>query len=77
MKILEVDLGLKIPATIYLAIVEFIILVFMVDVELGINIQYNIPLAIVDQDLMLMVEVDIGTRTAIITPITQVAVVYC
>ena len=49
----------------------------MVEVELGLKRPAIIPLIIVDQELVLTVEVDIGIRPATLTPIEQVAVVNC
>ena len=46
--ILDVDLGIKRPATISLSIVDFIILVLTVEVGLGINRPATLPLKIMD-----------------------------
>ena len=73
----EVGLGLKIPATISPASMEFIILMLILEVEIGLNIPATLPLAIVEQNLMLKGEVDIGLRQANLPTITQVAMVYC
>ena len=54
------DLGHKRIATISLAIVDFIILLLMVELELGLKRPVTLPLTIVDQELMMKGEVDIG-----------------
>ena len=66
----KVYLGINIPATISLAIVEFIILVLILEVELGLKRPSTLPLAIAEQELMLTVEMSIGLRTSTIPPIT-------
>ena len=48
----------------------------MEEVDICINRSSNIPLSIMDQVLMVMVEVDIGLRQSTFTPITHVGVVY-
>ena len=47
------------------------------EVDRGLKRPYNIPKSIVEQVLMVMVEVDIGIRTATIPPITHMGGVYC
>ena len=74
---LEVDIGLTRQAIILHTNVEFIFLVTMVEVDLSIKIPANLPLPIVDQDLMLTEEVDTYLRPATFLPITDVAVVDC
>ena len=49
----------------------------MVEVDISLNITYNIPLETVDQELMLLGEVDIGLRLSTPPTITQVVVVDC
>ena len=53
---------------------EFIILVLMLEVQLCIKRPAIIPLTIMEQELMLTGEVDIGIRPATLPPIDQVAV---
>ena len=76
----DVDIGLYMPSTLHLAIMEFIIVVIKVvtTIEFGIGIkrQATLPLIIMEKYLMFPVEVDIGLRTATRPPITQVAMVY-
>ena len=55
---------------------EFITLVLMVDTELGLKRPATITLAIVEQELMLTVQVDIGLITYTIHPITKAGVLY-
>ena len=57
---LDVDECSKRLDTISITIVEFIILVLMVEVELGLKRPATLPLVIVEQELMLTGEVDIG-----------------
>ena len=77
----DVDLGLKISATLPLAIVDFIVMVIKLVImeEVGIDIKRpaTITLAIVEKVLIVMGEVDIGLRTATLPPITQLDVVDC
>ena len=49
----------------------------MLDVDIGIKVIVTLPLSIMDQELVFMVEVDIGLILATLPPITQVDVVYC
>ena len=49
----------------------------MADVDLGLNIQVNSPLTILENLLVAMGEVDIGPIPATLPPITQVTMVYC
>ena len=74
---LEVDIFLKLPENIYRAIMEFIILLLVVEVELGLKRPATITIAIVEQELMIPGEVYIGLRPTTINPTTQVAMVYC
>ena len=64
------DISILILATIPLVIMENIILVMLVEVDIGHNIPYTLPLAIGEQSLMLKGEVDIGLRPDTLTPIT-------
>ena len=77
----DVDVGLLIPPTLALAILEFIIMVIgvvnIVEVDIGLKIPDTIPIVIVDQDLIFMGEVDIGLRTDTLPSITQVVVADC
>ena len=73
----DMDTCHKRPDTISLAIGEFIILVLMVEVELGLNRPTTLPFTIVDKDLMLKGEVDIGLIPDTLPTTTQLAVVYC
>ena len=73
----DADLGLKRPATIFIAIAELIILVLMVYVELGIKKPATLTLEIVDQDMMLMGDLNIGLRPETIPPITQAVMADC
>ena len=68
--ILDVDIVLKRPATVSLVMVKFISLVLMVEVSIGLKRPSTIPLSIVDQELILTGEVDIGLTPATIPPIT-------
>ena len=52
-------------------------MLIMVDVDLGIKILATIILAIWEKLLMVMGEVDIGTRPDTLPPITQMIMVYC
>ena len=55
-----------------------VIKVMMMEVvDFGINRPATLPLSIVYQLLMVVVEVDIGLRLATIIPITVLFVVYC
>ena len=72
----EVELGLNIPATLPLAVMQQE-LVLTVELELGLNIPATLPLSIVEQELMLTGEVDIGLIPATLPPITQFALVDC
>ena len=49
----------------------------MLDVDIGIKVIVTLPLSIMDQELVFMVEVGIGLILATLPPITQVDVVYC
>ena len=69
------DLGHKRIATISLAIVDFIILLLMVELELGLKRPVTLPLTIVDQELMLKRDMDIGLRTATLPHASQEFVV--
>ena len=71
----EVDLGHKRPDTIYLKILEFIIMVLMVEVELGLKRPSTLPLTIVDKELTLKRDMDIGLRTATLPHASQEVVV--
>ena len=73
----DMDTCHKRPDTISLAIGEFIILVLMVEVELGLNRPTTLPFTIVDKDLMLKGEVDIGLIPATITRAYQEVVLAC
>ena len=73
----EVDLGNKTPATLSLEIFEFIILVLMVEVELGLKRSANLPLAIIDKQLMMKVDMDIGLRPETLTRVYHELVVDC
>ena len=64
------DISILILATIPLVIMENIILVMLVEVDIGHNIPYTLPLAIGEQSLMLKGKVDIGLRPDTLTPIT-------
>ena len=59
----------------YIAIVEFIILVLMVKVDLGLKRPSTIPLEIMEQKLMLTEEVDIVLRPETFHPLTHVTVI--
>ena len=72
-----VGIGILRPSTITLVTAVDIILVMLVEVDIGHKIPSTLPLAIVEQYLMLNGEADIGIRTATLPPITQVTVVYC
>ena len=78
---LEVYTCIKRPANFPLVMVEFIKLMIkvvkMVEVDISLNILATLTIAIMDQYLMLMGEMDIGLIQATISPITQVAVVNC
>ena len=69
------------PATPPLKIVYFIAVVIKVvtmeELDICIKRPATIYLAIVEQVLVVMVEVDIGLRPATLPPITQVDVVDC
>ena len=54
-------------------IYEFVV----VDMDIGIKIHANFPPEIQEKLLVVMVEADIGPRTATISPITQVTMVDC
>ena len=73
----EVGIGIKRTATIPLAIMDFVTVmikvVTMVEADIGLLRSATLPLAIVDRELMLMGDVNIGLRTATLTPINQVA----
>ena len=70
----DVNLCHKKTATLPIVIVDFILMVIkmvtMEEVDIGLNIPDKLPLAIMDQELMLTGEVDIGMRTATIPPVT-------
>ena len=70
----DVDIGLKRPVTLTTPILQFIMeiikVVMMVDVDIGLNIPATIPPTIMDQDLMLTGEVNIGIRPSTFLPIT-------
>ena len=70
-------IGILRPSTITLVTAEDIILVMLVEVDLGHKRPSTLPLEIVEQYLMLKGEADIGIRTATLPPINQVTVVYC
>ena len=57
MTMVEMDTCHKIPDTLSLSIVEFIIMVLMVEVKLVIKRPANLPLTILDKELMLKVDV--------------------
>ena len=65
------------PSTFSLVIVDFIILVLMLEVKLGIKRPATLPITIFNQGLVLMGYVAIGLRSATLPPITQVSVVDC
>ena len=71
---LDMDIDLKRPATLSLAVVDFIILVLVLEVQLGIKRPAIIPITILEQELVLTIEVDIGIIPATLPPIDQVAV---
>ena len=72
---------MKIPTTLTLLIVEFIIVMIKVvkiaEGDICLKITAIITLKIVDQELMLTGEVNIGLIPATLPPITQVAMVDC
>ena len=72
----EVELGIKISATIPLSIVEFIVLVMKVvtieEVDIGLKSTAILTLAIVEKGLMVMGDVDIGLRPENFPPITHI-----
>ena len=72
-----VDIGLLMPATLPLVIAEGVIVVMLVELDLGHNIPATIPITILEQELMLKGEVDIGLIPATLPLITQLNVVYC
>ena len=72
---LEVDIGHN--ATIPIEIVEFIILVLMVEVELGLKRPSTFTLTIVEQEVILKGDVDIGIIPAPLPCASQEVVVYC
>ena len=72
----DVYIGLLRPATLPLAIVEFIILVLMLKVELCLKRPAIFPLIIVEQQLMLTREVNIGLRPATVPRAYNQDVVY-
>ena len=68
-------IGLLIPATLPLVIVKDIMLVMLVEVDLGYERPDTLPLEIGQHYFMLKQEVDICISPATIHPITQVTVV--
>ena len=68
-----VDLVQVLPSTIPIVILEDM----LIEVDLGHKIPATITIAIMEQELTLKVEVDIGIKPATITPITKVKVVDC
>ena len=73
-------MGINIPATLPLAILEFsaglIKVLTKEKVDFGIKMPSTLSFSILDQVLMVMVDVDIGLIAAILPPITQLGVVY-
>ena len=73
----DVYIGILRPFTIALIISEVIIVVMLVEVDIGHNIPATLPIAIGEHGLMLKVGVDIGLRPATLVTITHVTVVDC
>ena len=73
----NVEIGLLGPATLSLSIVEFIILVKIVELDIDLKRLATIHLVIVDQYLMLRKEVDLCIIQDNLTLITQLSVVDC
>ena len=71
----DVDIGLLRSATIHVVILEVIIVVILVEVNLGHKRPATIPLTIVYQYIVLKGEVYICLRPVTINHITQVTVV--
>ena len=72
-----VGIGILRPSTIPLVITEYILVVMLVEVDIGHNRSDTLTLEIWEQDFMLKVEVDIGIRPYTLPPITPVTMVYC
>ena len=72
-----VDIGLLIPANLPFIIMEVIIVVMLVEVDIGHKRPATITLAIVEQEFILKGEADIGIILATLHPITQVTMIYC
>ena len=75
-----VDIGILRPVTLHISITEFIIAVIevvtVVEADIGPKRSANIPLAIVDQLLMLMGELNICISPETLPTTTQMDVVY-
>ena len=72
----DVEIDLLRLATITLVTTEVIIVVMLVKVDVGYKRPNTLPLSIVDKELMLKGELDIGLIPDTLPPITQVIVVY-
>ena len=71
-----VGIGILRAATLTLVIMDYIMVLMLVEVDLGKNIPSTIPIATGEHELTLKVEVDMGLRPSTLTPTTHLNMVY-